>query len=881
MSADLDLSLIVVEPEPEEERPPLADPGGVIPIVFNDVRLRGTIIWYNEKEDGVADLAVALCEGEIDFVRSIYADGSIFYKRIERDPIPAGDAMSLSLSWRSDWGHWVLTSGSHDAQGILQEANNGSFSLDGAFAEAKNVGTVSVFIPDLPTINRISGGQLLSPSNWAANQDDIQTLEDSLVGQVWIKKEYGDICGYTLIDNNTTGQTFRYNDPTLPPACERVRFTEETGSYTGAPEVTYDPVEYYASLRWYPGDEWQQPDPAIVEIEGDDAPAFHGIAYIVLEDFRVDAIAGSSPDFEVQVVREWPQPYPTNSRPYGQGRLYNFRDIARELLTRQGFDPDDHDLDAGGLNIAGLGIATDISIADIFENVCSLFPMDMGWSGTQFRLRGVRRYPEIVIEEADAAAATNRRATTPISETDIEQTDVLPSGVSVNFVNSLDDYVQDTQTVLRPDISPARMLSINTNVAIEPYTARALAEYALTRTYLERETIKVTVPQKYATLDILDVFTYRKTNGDEPAYRVKRIVEKENGLVDIYGVRNETTRYNGKAAAQAALRSSLTLTIPNYVPVDSTVYGTILYLPALYASHNYAGDYIAIGLSSGTQWGGATLQWSADSTVWQDLFEVTETTITATIETSNFVAPVYSEVVDRISTVDVTFIGGAAPSSITFDELLNNGNLCTIDDEILSFQNVTDNGDGTYTLDTFLRGRFGTEFAIAAHAADDSRLVMLSQGVYPFEVPITYHASLLYLRLVPNDNANATPQVIRYPCNNARLLPWAPVQVIGTWSATPGASDLVITWVRRERVNNGFIQGSDLALLDTPESYEVVIMDGATAVREESASSETYTYSLADQVTDFGSAQSSYNVYVTQVAPNVGAGFTELTTVGA
>jgi hypothetical protein len=58
------------------------------------------------------------------------------------------------------------------------------------------------------------------------------------------------------------------------------------------------------TLRFYPGDETQTPDPLIVAVEGtDNAPAYRGVAYVVLENLHLEPFGNRIPQLTFEVVR--------------------------------------------------------------------------------------------------------------------------------------------------------------------------------------------------------------------------------------------------------------------------------------------------------------------------------------------------------------------------------------------------------------------------------------------------------------------------------------------------------------------------------------------------------------------------------------------------
>jgi hypothetical protein len=66
--------------------------------------------------------------------------------------------------------------------------------------------------------------------------------------------------------------------------------------------------------------------------------------------------------------------------------------------------------------------------------------------------------------------------------------------------------------------------------------------------------------------------------------------------------------------------------------------------------------------------------------------------------------------------------------SVTEIAVLNGANVCVIGDEVLQFQTATLIGDNQYRLSRLLRGRLGTEWAIAGHVAGE-RFIMLTNAL--------------------------------------------------------------------------------------------------------------------------------------------------------
>lgn len=110
-------------------------------------------------------------------------------------------------------------------------------------------------------------------------------------------------------------------------------------------------------------------------------------------------------------------------------------------------------------------------------------------------------------------------------------------------------------------------------------------------------------------------------------------------------------------------------------------------------------------------------------------------------------------------------------------------------------------------------------------------------------------------------------------------MPYAPEAV----TATLSGSDIVITWLRRCRVNGGLQAGTpNVPVGEQSEKYEIDIYDadGDTVLRTLTATGATVTYLAADIVTDFGSTPVTLTTSVYQISATVGRGFARLDTLG-
>lgn len=190
------------------------------------------------------------------------------------------------------------------------------------------------------------------------------------------------------------------------------------------------------------------------------------------------------------------------------------------------------------------------------------------------------------------------------------------------------------------------------------------------------------------------------------------------------------------------------------------------------------------------------------------------------------------------------------PSSATEAEMLDGDNVAAIKDvstgkwEVIQFRDAEKLPGNRYKLTGLIRAQIGTDGAMRAQHPAESRFTLFGQTSQSHE------------------------DKIRAGLNIAQV-PFSPVHVEADQDA--GTSDITLTWVRRTRAHYIAIDNFDeetAPLGEATEAYEVEIMDGVNPARTLSVSSETATYTAAQQTEDFGAPVSSLTVRVRQIGDN-------------
>lgn len=277
----------------------------------------------------------------------------------------------------------------------------------------------------------------------------------------------------------------------------------------------------------------------------------------------------------------------------------------------------------------------------------------------------------------------------------------------------------------------------------------------------------------------------------------------------------------------------------------------------------YGNDATAFGKTSTTESSGANWYQVAKS----DVLIPHGFCLTALPEVRPYVWDRTSKIRVRLLYTDITF------SSASEDDLLYQPiNAIMVGSEILQFANATDKGNGVWELDTFLRGLKGTEWAIGSHVVGEKFLRLKNESLQR----ITHDQKFLdqagkYLALSLNQaTADATPFYFTNTGNSLR--PYAP-DIRAHWRNSNG--DVRLQWVPRARQNAGLINGSEVALGQSVEAYEIDVYSDAGAVVHTISlgAVREATIAASDLTTWIGSLPTQITFKLYQLGDIVGRGF--------
>jgi hypothetical protein len=449
---------------------------------------------------------------------------------------------------------------------------------------------------------------------------------------------------------------------------------------------------------------------------------------------------------------------------------------------------------------------------------------------------------------------------TRLSETRVQDVE-LPQRLDIVHVDPTRDHQPNTQHASRINdaIITREKQTREISISLTPDEAKQIAERTLYNAWVERNQYKFSVLPKWLRLDPADVVT---VNIDDVSLklRLNKVDFGGNNVVSCEAVAEDEIVYISNSTGSGGGLPSVPIGLAGPTPLF------LMDLPMLRYEDDTLGMYYAFGFRDNTVTG-ASMYRSPDELTWEVLGTGNDG------PTFGWAATVLPNVEspwtwDETSKVQIALTQGTLDSKTAL-EVLNWANVALLGNEVIQWRNATVLASGLYELSGLLRGRRGTEWAMASHTMGERFLLLVNDGVYRAPLPMTEISRTSYYKGIPDggnwDDAPSTPFI--FNANSLRC--FSPVQVKG---ARDGSGNLTVTWKRRTRWYGEWQDGTDVPLFEANENYAIDILSGTTVKRTITAMTPSLVYSAADQVTDFGVAQSAVTIAVYQLNAVVGRG---------
>lgn len=613
-------------------------------------------------------------------------------------------------------------------------------------------------------------------------------------------------------------------------------------------------------VRFYPGSAIQIADTVIEAFEGaGNVPGYRHIAYVVLKDLQLADFGNRIPNFEFEIEAD-------TTISVGAAVL--------DMAGRAGLQ----DTSVFGLAepLRGYALARQ---APVFKAV---LPLAVAFNFEAAEQRGQIRYTRkaraikgtIALEDMGGRTPeTLPGGNGPIEYRNITEVS-MPDEVSIAYRDPALDYQTNTQTAFRRKGNAINREVHELPVVLSADDVRVLVDRLLWGSWSNKQGATFSTSDTWVRIDPGDLVGV-PAFGEVLPMKIVRKTRGNNGVSEIDAVYEDPEIYNSQALGSAGPTSRQTVRTPG----DTAL--VLIDGPLLSDSDSPAGFYwAATGANSG--WRGAQIKRSSDGgATYATMSETGVRNPLGSVVGTLSAGP--DVVFDRITTLTVILESSSSTLESVSELLVLNGNNGAWvgpadggEGEVIQFATATLVATNTYELTDLLRGRLGTEHAIASHAAGDMFVLLQTGTLGSSEFGTNDWSKLRHYKPVSLlADETATPEQA-FTNTGIRSKPLSPVQVNGT---RDGSDDLTVVWLRRTRLRTPGLGLGDAPLGEASEAYEVDVLSGVTVLRTILATAEAVTYTATEQTTDGLTPGDPVDLKIYQISATRGRGYAAEATV--
>lgn len=504
------------------------------------------------------------------------------------------------------------------------------------------------------------------------------------------------------------------------------------------------------------------------------------------------------------------------------------------------------------------------SIRSALEPLQAAFPFDVIQSG--YKLKFVPRGQSSVasVPWDDLGASGSDTANDRLSESR-EMDTQLPARTTVKYIDASREYAMSEQYAERINTEAVNRVDRELPVVLSADEAAGVAEVLQFLPWLERSDISFMLPPSMLGLEPSDVITIESP---EASYQVRLtgVKNTQAGVVECSAKLNRAALYVSDATGAEGEFPS------GEVPLEGPTLWVPLDIPVIDETLQNSPGFVSVAVGYTDGWPGSVAYRSVDNgQTWSDIQGYTGIP-TVGVARAPLPSSPCTHIDQRQLTVDL--ISGEL-DSLSRDQMLSGQNYAAygVDGrwEIVRFQNAVQQANGSYLVSGFVRGEKGTEWASGLHQVgdyfvllDDPDNIFIDVAVGSIGSPYTYRGVTLGAGIESGTDVPFTYEGVNLEC-------LSPVYAKGS---RDGSSNFSGNFTRRSRLSSSWwTTGVQAPLGEASEAYEIDVMSGSVVKRTILASSQSFSYSAADQTTDFGSAQSSITFRIYQISETVGRGY--------
>ena len=614
-------------------------------------------------------------------------------------------------------------------------------------------------------------------------------------------------------------------------------------------------------FRFYNGTESQELDSLIDLKTGGLSPPFKGICYMVFERLPLANFNNRIPNITAEITFD---------------ATLTVADITSRILNETGLPTTEYNVTQLTDTIDGYIIDSHATAKSLIEPLSEVFTFN--FVERDRVLLAQKHGGTHVLTIPESKLLTNFQEP-EVVET-LQQTVEAPAVLSLEYVSKDLDYgqaVAHARRILIPNVSFGNNYERQFPIVSNATLMKQRAEILLYDLWIKRYVFIVNLPKSYLQLDPTDIIRLQLDSG---LLFTGSISDMEIGAdlsIKLTLQQEEQTVYTSNAVAD-----------PGHVNVQvqaQTGQSELFILDVPYIRDTDAGNDSPITYWAGSPttdylWGGGVLYQSLDDTAFIEVDRQNSEVAYGTL-TSALPDPVGDPTTWSLEAISITMsvtVGVDQFESITTAQLNEGYNLLAVtksngDTELLQFQTVAQNDDDNpniLTLSNLLRGRRGTDTLTYSHAAGERAILLTLDTVQILNYPLSHISTLLYYKLVTNGFLLEETDSDQFTLAANCLKPYAPVLYTAERLAN---GDITLGWTRRTRFG---ATSTLVPLNEGRELYDIEILHPVTnaIIRTvEDVETNTYNYTLAEQIENSLQANTSLRLRVYQISQTVGRGF--------
>ncbi|PFH13063.1 phage tail protein [Burkholderia sp. JKS000303] len=415
----------------------------------------------------------------------------------------------------------------------------------------------------------------------------------------------------------------------------------------------------------------------------------------------------------------------------------------------------------------------------------------------------------------------------PIQE-QIDDTHTLPRSFTLTYKGASTDYLEATQRAFRSTTQSNLDSAAQVAIVLADGEAATRVQSMLWTAWMNRRQFSFSTTMSYLVYEPTDVVTLTDQDGTQYQCRLEKCQYDGKGMLAWTAAYEGQTYPNlsqfiaGGGASAGFTKQTLPYSGPSIlVPLN---------VPPLRNQDTAPGIYLAAcGLAS--SWPGIAVEVSRDGSTYSSLTTM-RSAATMGIVYGTLGAWASVGIPDESNTIVVNMNNGTLGSISMTAALAGGSNVAYVGGEILIFRNAVLTAANQYTLSGLLRGLYGTEAFVNAHAADERFVLLDPTKLYLEGLQVTDLGNTLYYEYQLADMFYAQPTPIaQQQVTNGCCKPFSPPLLRALYGSASSLNDVTVNWIRRARVNNQWVDGADVPLDESAETYQVYVYAGTTLKR--------------------------------------------------